>query len=112
MMDPGKLKHRVELLSESTTVNPNTGERTKEWSAYAKAWAHFQPASGKEFIAAQAVQSEVSARVQMRFRRDVTPKHRLRHRGQTYSIEAVLPDLDSGQEYITLMCSEVGSAER
>lgn len=112
MMDPGKLQHRVELQSFSTTVNPNTGERTQVWTTFAKAWAHVQPASGKEFIAAQAVQSKVSIRVQMRFREDVTTQHRLAHRGKTYNIEAVLPDLGSGLEYITLMCSEVGSAER
>lgn len=112
MMDLGKLQHRVELKSFVTTVNPNTGERTREWTTFAKAWAHVQPVSGREFIAAQAVQSKVSIRVQMHFRDDVTPLHRLAHRGKTYNIEAVLPDLGSGLEYITLMCSEVGSAEQ
>ena len=112
MIDPGKFQHSVELHSFTTTVDMSTGERIQSWSMYADAWAHVQPVSGKEFIAALAVQSQVTIRVQMWFRDDVTSAHRLVFRGKTYDIEAVLPDLGSGLEYLTLMCSEVGSAER
>lgn len=106
MMDPGKLKHRVEIQSYAETVNPDTGYRSRTWSKVAKVWAEVAPLSGRELIAAGAQQSELSTRVTIRYRSDITTGMRLVHRGQHLDIKAILPDPDTGLEYLTLMCAQ------
>lgn len=101
----GKLRHRVELQDRVTTQDPNTGEMITSWQTVANVWAEFVPLSAREFIAAGAEQSEVRARFTIR-RRDVSASMRILHRGLAYDILGVLPDPESGLEYITLPVSE------
>lgn len=105
-MKAGKLRHRVEIHRLNQAVqDPQTGDVTSGWQQLAVVWASVEPLSGREFIAAQASQSEVSARVTMR-KTDVCATDKLRHRGEFYNIHAVLPDAKSGLEYINLMVSK------
>lgn len=65
-----------------------------------------QPLSGRELIAAQAVQSRVSVRIRTRYRPGFDAVQRARSPGGTiYNIEAVIHDPDSGVNSVTLMCS-------
>ncbi len=74
-----------------------------EW---ARVWAGIEPLSARDFIAAQAVQSEVTARIVIRYREGVTAAMRIKHAGRLYTIHGVLPDAKSGREYLTLPVSE------
>lgn len=104
-IDAGKLRHRVSLQRNEPTQNQSTGEILDKWVEYAKVWAAVEPLSARDFIAAQAVQSKVAARIVMRYRSDILPTHRIVHRGTVYTIAGVLPDADSGLEYITIPVS-------
>lgn len=101
----GKLRHRVALQEFAETIN-SFGEREKYWAHVASVWAEVAPLSAKEFIAAQQGQSEISARITIRYRPDVKPEMRIVFRGKYYNIQGVLTDPVSGLEYITLPCSE------
>lgn len=105
-MQIGKLRHRVRIERPATTQDPDTGEMVAGWETVATVWASVEPLSAREFIAAQAGQSEVTARVMMRHRDGITADMRLVHRGQVYNIEGVLPDPKSGRHYLTLPVSE------
>ena len=105
-MQAGKLRHRIALQKPVNIQDPESGEVTPTWEEVAIIWAEVVPLSVKEFIAAQAGQSEVTARIKIRRRTDVTAKHRIIYRGQIYNIEGVLPDPESGIEYLTLPCSQ------
>ena len=74
---------------------------------HATVWAHIQPLSAREFLQASAVNSEVVARVQIRYLAGVMPSMRLVHGTHVYNIKGVLPDPVSGLEYLTLPVSEV-----
>lgn len=104
-MRAGKLRHRVKLQAFTTTVDPDTGYRDKAWADVATLWAVVAPLSGREFLAAAATQSKVTARITIRHRAGVTNNHRILHGATVYNIEAVLPDANSGKEHLTLMCS-------
>lgn len=104
-MRAGKLRHRVKLQAFTTTVDPDTGYRDKAWTDVATLWAEVAPLSGREFLAAAATQSKVTARITIRHRAGVTNNHRILHGSTIYNIEAVLPDANSGKEHLTLMCS-------
>lgn len=117
-IEAGRLRHRVRLerydylLDSNGNVvqDPTTGETPREWQEIATVWAAVEPVSGREFIMSQATQSQVTARLVIRHRDDVDASMRCVHvrSGRPdviYNIKAVLADVESGLEYLTLPCS-------
>ena len=102
----GKLRHRVKFQAPGLVQDPVTGEMQPGWTDFASVWASIEPLSARDFIAAQANQSEVAARIVIRYRPGILPTMRILHRGKVYAIQGALPDTDSGLEYITLPVSE------
>ena len=101
----GRLRHKVEVQAKTTAQNPVTGALVPTWTTIASPWADIAPLSGREFIAASAEQSEVRAKIVMRYR-NINAAMRVVHRGMYYNIHAVLPDADSGREHVTIMVGE------
>jgi SPP1 family predicted phage head-tail adaptor len=104
-MRAGKLRHRVVIQVPAQTQDPQTGEIVNAWVDFATVWASVEPLSVREFIAAQAGQSEITARVVVRYLPGVLPTMRVLHRGAIYAIQGALPDAKSGLEYLTLPVS-------
>lgn len=105
-MQAGKLRHRVSLQAWAETQDPNTGAIKHDWSEVAKVWASVEPLSAREFIQSSAGQSQISARIVIRYRTGVDATMRIVHRGRLYNIQGVLADKVSGLEYLTLPVSE------
>ena len=105
-MQAGKLRHLLSLQAEQQTRDPDTGAVSIAWVEEAQVWAAIEPLSVREFIAAQGVQSEVTARITIRYRDGVTARKRLVDGSRIYNIQGVLADRGSGREYLTLPCSE------
>lgn len=128
-MRAGKLRHRVTIEALTVTLvdgmrdatssdsdsdsdgmideDPNAeGERVESWSDAVGMMvsAAIEPLSGRDLIAAQAAQSEVSTRVTIRYRPGIVPTMRVRHRSTTYDIKAILADAASGTGHLTLLC--------
>lgn len=101
MLDSGKLRHRVSIERITRTQDQVTGAISETWTEIAKVWAAVEPLSAREFVQSAAGQSEVTARITIRSR-DILATDRIIHRGTVYNIRGVLPDKDSGLEYITL----------
>ncbi len=106
MIAAGRLRHRVQLQHQVHGQSPETGAQVVSWEPLADVWAEVTPVSAREFVAARAVDSEVTLRVKIRYREGVTDKCRVIHRGKILNIHGVLPDPVSGLEYLTLPCSE------
>lgn len=105
-MRAGRLRHRVDIQRRASVQDPESGQMVPGWeTAWEKCPAEFTPVSGREFIAGQGTQNEVIARVVIRYRVGVADDMRVLYRGAIYDIEAVLPDADSGLEYLTLAVS-------
>lgn len=105
-MRNGKLRHRILLQQPVQVQDPVTGETTPGWADVATVYASIEPLSAREFIAAQAGQSEITARIVIRYRADVAAAMRALHNGKVYNIHGVLADPKSGLEYMTLPVSE------
>lgn len=114
----GRLRHRIlieryvlDVDSNGDVIqNPETGETTGQWLPLATVWAAIEPLSAREFLAAQATQSQVTARIVIRHRNDLNAAMRLVHmvngaRGALYNIHGLLADPDSGLEYLTMPVS-------
>ena len=102
----GRLRHRVSI--EALVVGLDTdGATEEEWIDQIGRLipAEIVALSGRELIAAQAVQSKVSTRIRIRYRAGVVPSMRVVHRGLAFNIEGIVPDPDSGRRWLTLMCT-------
>lgn len=102
----GSLKHRIEIQAAAEQRN-SAGAVTYVWTKIANGddWARIRPLSVRSFIAAAAAQSKVSVEIAIRYRPDVNAKMRVVCGSQIYNIEGVLPDADSGREYLTFAAS-------
>ena len=105
----GRLRHRVAIQSKTNVQDPVTGEMVPTWTTVT-GWesvpAAIEPLSAREFIAAQAVQSMVVARITLRYRAWLDASMRIVHNGTIYNIAGILADPDSGLEFVTLPCSQ------
>jgi SPP1 family predicted phage head-tail adaptor len=94
------------LQAPGTTQDPDNGEMVEHWTTIAEFWAEVIPSSAREFMAANAEQSEVRGRMTVRYREDVDATMRVIHRGKWYAILGVMEDAESGREHLTLMTAE------
>src|SRR5687768_18306382 len=99
-LDPGELRHRITIQRAIQQQDPVTGELTTNWVAVAtNIAAAIKPSSVREFVAAQAMQSQVTARIVIRYRTGLTAQMRILHGSKIYNPQGWLADPDSGIEY-------------
>lgn len=103
----GKLRHKVDIQRKVQVQDPFTGAVTHTWETlWSSIPAAVEELTAREFFAAQAVQSKVTAKIMIRYRSTVDSNMRVLHRGRVYTIEGITRDKDSMQEAMFLMCSE------
>ena len=105
-MKAGRLDQRV-TVEQLVTIGDSWGGTVEAWAPLMTVWAEVSPLVGREYLAAQAAQSEVTARVTMRYRRGITAQDRVIHDGTIYGIESLV-DVRSGHRELVLMCKAVG----
>jgi SPP1 family predicted phage head-tail adaptor len=101
-VEAGALIHRVSLERDSITRVSGAEKRTAE------VYAETVPArvtflTGREFWQGQQQNSSITARVDLRYRADVRPQHRVLYGNWVLDIRAVLPD-ETTRCSVTLMC--------
>ncbi|MBS7827364.1 phage head closure protein [Wohlfahrtiimonas chitiniclastica] len=100
-MRAGQLRHRITLQNQTMS---NNGFQEIVWQDYRKdVAAKVEPLSGNAVISANAEHSKVVARIQLRFDAKITAKMRVIFRDEHYKIAAVLPDNQSGLQWLTLL---------
>lgn len=107
-MRAGSLKHRVDIQKLSHGRD-EYGEALEEWTSYVKAHAAVESLHGREFFAAQQVNSQTTTRVRMRPCRGARFDSKMRivvDGGRTFDIQAVIEDWNGGRE-VAFMCPEV-----
>jgi SPP1 family predicted phage head-tail adaptor len=117
-LEAGRLRHRVRieqlenlLDSNLETIQDETGKVAQEWAEVATVWAAIEPLSAREFIESQAKQSQIVARVVIRYRDGLNAAMRFVHvrTGRDdviYNPHGFLADKESGLEYLTIPCSQ------
>lgn len=100
----GKLRHRLALQSRTLAQDAVTGEMVPTWATAAEVFGAIEPLSVREFIQSGAGQVQLTARITLRARSDINNTWRILHlsTGKIYNVEGVLPDKESGLEYITV----------
>jgi SPP1 family predicted phage head-tail adaptor len=106
-MDAGRLRHRVDFERRVDVQDPDTGAVTPTWVSVARGVpAAIEPLSVREFLAGQSLQSEVTARIVVRYRDGLSAAMRIKHGSRIYNPAGFLADPVSGRDYLTIPCSE------
>lgn len=105
----GRLNRRI-TLQERGTGYDDYGQPSDAWADVATVWANIKPISGREKLAAMAVDVQTSQTVMIRYNPDYLPATkvtgwRIKYQDRTLSITGAI-DLDEAHKYIVFDCIE------
>lgn len=104
-MQAGSLKNRVEIWHFHATED-ETGANVQQWAFFLRLWANIRHVSGSQAIKADTQTESVKASIRIRFNEQIQSGMQVRHRGETYQIDAVLHDYQ-GKDFTDLVCLKV-----
>lgn len=104
-MRAGKLRHQV-TFQQVTTSRDDFGASIEAWADFAAVWAEVVDLTGRELLAAQQIQAEITTRVTVRYRGDLKPTMRVLHGNRILQVEAIL-DTTGRQDELQVLCREV-----
>lgn len=105
-IDPGRLNQRV-TIQRRVAGRDGTGGRTAEsWSDVDSVWAEILPHAGREGVKAKQVDSELTHRVVIRYRTDVTSRHRLKSGSAILNIKGPPRNVGSADVILEMDCVE------
>lgn len=104
-MQAGSLNQRVTLERDEVATD-DWGGVIHAWVTHAELWANVRHLSGSQSIRADSPVSEVRASIRVRYRTDLDASMRVLVGGKAYTVEAVMPNLQS-REHIDLVCKLV-----
>ena len=103
-MQAGQLRKRLTIQKRST-VQDSYGQPSTSWSDVVTVWGAVEPLSGRELMAAEAVQSEITHQVIIRYIAGITSKMRVLYGTRIFDIQNVL-DENERHRMLTLLCLE------
>lgn len=101
---PAKMKHRLTLQSVSR-VTDSQGGYTEEWDDEATLWASIAPLKGYERFQAHQMQTPVTHKIIIRYRSDVTTKHRFLYGERILQIKQCL-NKDEANNFLEILALE------
>ena len=103
----GQLRHRVTIESYNSGGRDENGfETPATWTEHSKLWAKVTPLSSKDLISAQGEQSEVTARMMVRYNTDIDTGMRVIWKDRVFAIDSQgLDDNEDGMTYTTFNLS-------
>jgi SPP1 family predicted phage head-tail adaptor len=109
VIDPGKLRHVVQLRMPIRQRN-ETGEEVDVWQTVAKdVRAAVEPVTGRELFAGAQVQAVVTHKVTLWYRPGFDARGQILHEGRALSAVFVRDEEDR-HEYLEVLCVENATA--
>lgn len=104
-MRAGQLNKLIDIEVRSTTQDA-AGQPQDVWTPFKSGtYARMRPLSGRELVAAQAVQNEVTHEITIRYADGVLPNMRVKYGARYFNILAVR-DIEEGHRAMVLTCAE------
>jgi SPP1 family predicted phage head-tail adaptor len=102
---------RSENLNKRITIKQVTQTETdtsaiSTFTDLATVWASVEPINGREFFAADTVNSEISVRIKIRYRSGIIPAMRIVYSTRTFEIISIIDYMERHTE-LQLMCKEL-----
>ena len=99
-MDPGKLNKRITFQLQ------DLDSEDEEWEDIATTWASINPISGKEYYSAETINSDLTHKIRLRYRKGITPDMRVLYNGRIFYIVSVINEFERNST-LQLMCREL-----
>lgn len=103
-MQAGKLRHRV-IFEKNAGLKDAAGSRKPIWVDVCTVNAEIKPLSAREVLASKAVMSDVSVKIIIRYRSDITSAMRIKYKDTIYSIVGEPINTDMRNRELQIMCS-------
>lgn len=106
------MNHLCDIEEKTQTQDSVTGEVTDTWAVKCSdIYCDIEALSVKDYLQSMADQSEISVRITLPYLTDIDPKNRIVgkcgcHCGKIYNPKGILEDNITGQEYLTIPCSQ------
>lgn len=104
-INPGEFRHLIVFQKMSEEQN-DYGEPIGNWVDVLTARAGIYPLSGKEFFAAETVNSEVTHKINMRYMSGITPDMRVKFGDRYFNIISVI-NFQERNVLLQLLCKEL-----
>jgi len=106
-INPGEYRHKITIQQKTKTQN-DYGEEIEDWVDVVSARSGIYPISGREFFAAETVNSEVSHKVNLRYipNATITPDMRIKFGNRFFHIISVINFQERNIE-LQLLCKEL-----
>lgn len=105
-MNPGELRHFI-VFQEKSKYRNEFGEEMDYWEDVLKARAGIYPISGKEFFAAEKVNSEITHKIRMRYVPGVKPDMRIKFGERIFEQKAPPINFQERNVELQLLCREL-----
>ena len=99
-MDPGKLNKRITFQLQDLDLED------EDWKDIATTWASINPISGKEYYSAETINSDLTHKIRLRYRKGITPDMRILYNGRIFYIVSVINEFERNS-ILQLMCREL-----
>jgi len=104
-MNAGQFNKRIQFLSQST-ISDSYGELINDWREVATTWAHIQPLQARELFHAKQIHAEVTTKIIVRYRPNITLNMRIQYGERTLEIVSATNVEEKGQ-FLEVLCKEV-----
>lgn len=104
-MDIGSLNKKIRFQELQDTEN-EYGEPIQDWTDLKTVWASINPIVGKEYFAAETVNSEISHKIRIRYTEGIKPNMRIKFKERYFNIISVINYQERNVE-MQLMCKEL-----
>lgn len=104
-INTGEFRHLI-TFQKLLEVQNDYGEPTQAWNDEITSRAAIYPVSGKEFYAAETVNSEVTHKINMRYTQGLKPDMRIKFGDRYFNIISIINFQERGT-LIQIMCKEL-----
>ena len=105
-MDIGKLNKRITFLKIEHEED-DMGQSKNVWTEYKTVWATVKPYKSSESAFMSKLKPEVTHRIYVRYRDDITADMRIYYHGRTFEISEPPIDVDERHDMLEIQCEEV-----
>jgi len=100
----GDLRNKITIQVQSSTKD-DYGALIETWTDVKTIWAAVNPINGREYFAAESVNSEITHRVKARYTSGITPDMRVKFGTRYFNILSIINYEERNIE-LQLMCRE------
>jgi SPP1 family predicted phage head-tail adaptor len=101
---PGSLRNRIKIQRQTFTPD-GLGGGTNAWADYAEIRAFIKPISGSERLYSQRLEANVTHRIFIRYRADLSTTDRIAYKGRLMQIRALI-NLEESNRFIEIYADE------